>query len=113
MSTKPTAIERFISTATIAELEAAIASATERVVELREAAQAELKAKLSEMASDAGFSIDTLFKVKAGQTASKVPAKYRDPENTKNTWGGRGRKPKWFLDAIAGGKTDTEMLINK
>ena len=26
----------------------------------------------------------------------KLPAKYRDPENPRNSWAGRGKKPKWL-----------------
>ena len=39
-------------------------------------------------------------------TASKV--KYRDEAG--NTWSGHGRRPKWFIDAVAGGKTPEQLL---
>jgi len=40
------------------------------------------------------------------KTASKV--KYRDEAG--NTWSGHGRRPKWFTDAVAGGKTPEQLL---
>jgi len=27
------------------------------------------------------------------------------------TWGGQGRRPKWFVDAVAAGRTPEEMLV--
>ncbi|MBA3598662.1 MAG: H-NS histone family protein [Methylibium sp.] len=40
-----------------------------------------------------------------GKRASKV--KYRDDAG--NSWSGHGRRPKWFLDALASGKTAQDM----
>lgn len=34
--------------------------------------------------------------------------KYRDDEG--NTWSGHGRRPQWFLQAIASGKTAADLL---
>ncbi len=36
-------------------------------------------------------------------TKSKVPAKYRNPDNSSETWSGRGRSPKWFESAVRRG----------
>lgn len=38
--------------------------------------------------------------------ASKV--KYRDDAG--NSWSGHGRRPRWFLDALAGGKSAQDLL---
>jgi DNA-binding protein H-NS len=43
---------------------------------------------------------------RAKTTASKV--KYRDEAG--NTWSGHGRRPKWFIDAVAGGKSPEQLL---
>ncbi len=70
-----------------------------------------LKAKAKEM----GFSLDDLTggaaadkpkaQSKRKASAKKKPAAaYRDPENPKNTYGGRGPRPKWLKDALASGK---------
>jgi DNA-binding protein H-NS len=34
----------------------------------------------------------------------KVAPKYRNPENPKETWAGRGLKPRWLTAAIKGGQ---------
>ena len=73
--------------------------------ELREKAEA-LKAA-ERAAADFGYSLDELrdmsSKRKSGASASKSPAKYRNPANPDETWSGRGRKPDWFHEAMASG----------
>jgi len=43
---------------------------------------------------------------------SKLPPKYKNPE-TGATWSGRGRPPRWIVDAEAAGHTRDEFLIEK
>jgi len=43
--------------------------------------------------------------------ASKVAAKYRDPENKRNTWSGRGRMPLWLAQKTKHGRSVTDFLI--
>jgi DNA-binding protein H-NS len=33
-----------------------------------------------------------------------LPAKYRNPNNGKETWAGRGNRPRWVVAALKGGK---------
>ena len=47
-------------------------------------------------------------KPKASRRKKGSVARYQDGAG--NTWSGRGRKPKWFTDALASGKTADEML---
>jgi len=42
-----------------------------------------------------------------------VPAKYRNPDNTAETWAGRGRKPKWIEEKLAQGRTLDDLLISR
>lgn len=42
----------------------------------------------------------------------KVPAgTYADPKNPDKKWNAHGRKPQWFIDALADGKTMEQMLV--
>ena len=34
----------------------------------------------------------------------KLPARYRNPKNRKETWAGRGHRPRWLVAALKGGK---------
>lgn len=56
-------------------------------------------------------SVPAVFTRKKKARSSKAPgiAKYGD--GTGNTWTGNGKRPKWFLDAIASGKTTEDLLI--
>src|SRR5690606_14521356 len=45
------------------------------------------------------------------QKQGKVPPKYRDPENRRNTWSGRGRMPRWLADTVRRGARVTDYLI--
>jgi DNA-binding protein H-NS len=34
----------------------------------------------------------------------KLPPRYRNPKNRKETWAGRGNRPRWLVAALKGGK---------
>jgi DNA-binding protein H-NS len=38
-------------------------------------------------------------------------AKYANPANKSATWSGRGRKPRWFSEALAKGKKPEDLSI--
>ena len=53
---------------------------------------------------------------KPKRKAPKKPAargkpKYANPDDRKQTWTGKGRKPDWFNAALAAGKTPTDMAL--
>ena len=63
-----------------------------------------------------GVSVDELLSSKAGKAAGgKGKAKgkdkggegaqYRHPDDPSKTWSGRGRRPAWVAEALAGGRT--------
>ncbi len=76
----------------------------------RQEEHASLREKLSKMAADAGFRLETVLE--AGNSKSKrsgkpttVPVKYRDPANPEtNTWSGRGRPARWIAAYLKAGK---------
>lgn len=72
-------------------------------------AMAELEAK----ARDLGFSLEQLLGVSTTEKRIRAKAgpKYAHPENPEMTWSGRGRKPSWFEEALASGKTAEDMLL--
>jgi DNA-binding protein H-NS len=73
------------------------AERNERKVALEEAAKA---------AAKFGYSLSDLVDAKSTSKAgkSKLPAKYRNPENPEQTWSGRGRRPQWVNSAIEEGR---------
>lgn len=63
--------------------------------------------KIKSIAAEYGLSADELKTLTAankvaGKRGSVAP-KYRDPNDTNNTWTGRGRKPKWVEAYLATG----------
>lgn len=59
------------------------------------------------LAESKGFKLEELLGKKA---TSSIP-KYQNPENPKETWTGKGRKPKWFIAQVEAGKDPKELLF--
>ncbi|MEY2169833.1 MULTISPECIES: H-NS histone family protein [unclassified Rhodanobacter] len=77
----------------------------EKVVKLREKVHALIKAE--------GYSFDDIFGGARGKRRSggTVPPKYRNPANAEQTWSGRGKRPRWFNEALKAGKKEKDLLI--
>ena len=73
--------------------------------------KAEAHAKVEAFARDLGYSLAELVGTEMKTARAPVSAKYRHPENPSLTWSGRGRKPQWFVEALAGGKMAEDMAI--
>lgn len=69
----------------------------------RERDRSEAKQKLAALAEDYGFTVNELFSSAGRGRGSKVAVKYRNPDNSSETWTGRGRKPKWLSAKLAKG----------
>ncbi len=68
-------------------------------------------AELEEKAKALGFSLAELTGATAGRKRSPSVAKYANPANSADTWSGRGRKPRWFSEALAKGKKPEDLAI--
>ncbi len=69
-------------------------------------------AELEEKARDLGFSsLAELTGAPATRKRSAVAPKYANPADRSQTWSGRGRKPGWFNDALAAGKSPDDLAI--
>jgi DNA-binding protein H-NS len=55
------------------------------------------------IAQSVGLTVDQLLNGKPTKAVKKVPAQYQNPKNSAEQWTGRGRKPRWIVDAIEGG----------
>lgn len=95
-------------------------------------ARKDLLKKVQKLAAEAGVSMDELMareaaeapkkkvstrggarkaKAKSATAGVKVPVKYRHPENTDLAWTGRGRKPKWVEEWLAGGGSLEQVAV--
>lgn len=69
-------------------------------------------AELDEKAKSMGFS-SLAELMGTAPTRKRAPAapKYVNPANASDTWSGRGRKPRWFVEALSKGKRAEDMAI--
>jgi DNA-binding protein H-NS len=88
-----------------AQVEAAI---SERLQSRRQ----ELEAELSKLDEYAGGSRRGRPSRRGGPRGAVAP-KYRNPENSAETWAGRGLKPRWLVAAMKGGKKQEDFAIGR
>ena len=74
--------------------------------------KAEARAKVEALARDLGYTLAELVGTETKTYRAPAAAKYRHPENPALTWSGRGRKPQWFVEALAAGKTAENLAIS-
>lgn len=67
--------------------------------------------ELEEKARQMGFTLAELTGTVAVRKRSPAVAKYANPADASETWSGRGRKPRWFVAALASGKKPDHMAI--
>ena len=72
-----------------------------KVIEQRRA----IESKLAKLGSFQGGA------TRRGAGTGKIPPKYRNPDNDKEIWTGRGLKPLWLAAAIKAGKNLDDFLI--
>jgi len=108
---------------TLAELDELLAAAARRKKVLaRRRPIAVVRAELTALAASCGYAIEELLGQPPMQNLSaavtrrkrrsgKVAAKYRDPENKRNTWSGRGRMPLWLAYHVKRGRAAADYLI--
>lgn len=111
-----------IDTLTPRALDAFIAAAEKRRALLaRRREISVVRADLAAVARKHGYSIEELF---GAETAGAAPAKratrrkpgkaavkYRDPQNRRNTWSGRGRMPLWLVSKTRQGLSAADFLV--
>ena len=91
-----------------------INKAQERQTELRKEKVVKLREKVHAMIKAEGYSFDDIFggsRGKAKRSTGTVAPKYRNPGNAEQTWSGRGKRPRWFNDALAAGKKEKDLAI--
>jgi len=83
---------------------------------------ASVRRKAIALAAQHGYTIEELYgdgavaavagkKRASRRKTGKVAPKYRDPDNKRNTWSGRGRMPRWLAQKTKHGRSVTDFLI--
>jgi len=68
-------------------------------------------AELEDRARALGFTLPELLGVASVKKRAPASAKYANPANAADTWSGRGRKPRWFVEALQAGKSVEELMV--
>ncbi|MET4676754.1 MULTISPECIES: H-NS histone family protein [unclassified Luteibacter] len=95
------------------QLSELIAKAQSRQNEMRKDRISDLRDKINGMIKAEGLTFDEVFGVRAPKsrrTGTSVAAKYRNPDDAEQTWSGRGKRPRWFNDALKAGKKESDLL---
>lgn len=111
-----------------AQLEALLRAALkEKKRKLKRKPVAKVRALLEKAAKASGYSVAELFATALPSAARKtarlrkgvapktkgvkVAPKYQNPVDASQTWTGRGRQPRWVVDALAAGTTLDSLRI--
>ena len=97
------------------QLEDLIQRAARRKEEIASESVQKVRDRVLKLISDEGLTFEQVFggrrtRAKA-KTVNKVKPKYRNPADPSQTWAGRGKRPRWFADALAAGKKEKDLLI--
>lgn len=90
------------------ELQSQVAKA---IADFEERRKRQAIAELEEKAKAMGFSLAELTGAVKTRKRSPSVAKYANPADKSDTWSGRGRKPRWFSEALAKGKKPEDLAI--
>jgi DNA-binding protein H-NS len=92
-----------------------INKAQARQSELRKEKVGKLREKIHALIKAEGYSFEDIFGgARAGKTrrsGGTVAPKYRNPANPEQMWSGRGKRPRWFSDALKAGKKEKDLAI--
>ncbi len=101
-----------ISNLTRDELEDLKVQIDKRRVDIEKEQKIAALAEMREIAKRHGVSLEEMVQMASANASptGQLP-KYRHPENPKNTWTGRGRKPKWLVEALEAGADLEEFAI--
>ncbi len=68
-------------------------------------------AEMEEIARAKGYSLAELTGAPTTRKTTASVAKYANPANHADTWSGRGRKPGWFIKAMAAGRKPEDLAL--
>lgn len=104
-----------LSTLSHAELQALIKHAEAQMESARKNQVHEVRAKIDAILTNAKLTLDEVYPRRGGKgakgTKAPVAPKYRNPNDSNQTWSGRGKRPVWFNDALKKRGVTAESLL--
>ena len=98
-----------LDTLSVAELDKLKYSVEHAINNRKQTELVDVRRKLDELVENSGFTLQEILEAKS--VRKPVQPKYRNPENSENTWTGRGRRPVWVEQSLSAGKTLEDLLI--
>ena len=100
-----------LNSLTLADLKQLQKDVAKAIAGFEDRKKSEARAALEAQAKELGYTLAELVGPPVVQVRAAASPKYRHPENAAVTWSGRGRRPHWFIDAIAAGKTEESLAV--
>ena len=73
--------------------------------------KADLRKQMEALAEKSGFTFDEVVTGSKASKKAKVKPKYANPNDSAQTWTGRGRRPKWVEAELSSGTDIDDLLI--
>jgi DNA-binding protein H-NS len=96
------------------QLSELINKAQARQNELRKEKVGKLREKVLALIKAEGYAFEDIFggaRATTKRRGGTVAPKYRNPADPEQTWSGRGKRPRWFNDALKAGKKEKDLAI--
>ena len=90
---------------TIEELRQLVGKIEEEIERRRAADRVRILEQAAALAEQYGVSAEEFLGQPVKKRRARASVKYRNPDNPKDEWAGRGKKPAWVEEALAAGKT--------
>lgn len=95
------------------ELKKLIADAQKEIKRKEKSKVRDIRSEMEKLASNVGMTAEQVINYDRSSKAASKPGvpRYQNPDNSKQTWTGRGKRPKWYLEALSKGITPEQMEI--
>lgn len=100
-----------INSLSLKELKDLQAQVAKAIATFEDRKKKEALVELQEIARAKGFTLEELTGVSVVRRRAPASAKYANPANKSDTWSGRGRKPRWFIEALAAGMQPEDLAV--
>jgi len=100
-----------VNSLSLKELKDLQAQVVRAIATFEDRAKRVVAAELEELAKARGFSLSELATLGVVRKRAASTAKYANPADASQTWSGRGRKPRWYIDAVASGKSPADLEV--
>lgn len=98
-----------LSKLSLEELQTLARDIETEIVTRREADRERVLSQMRELAASLGLTLEEV--VKGERNRGTIAAKYRHPANPALTWSGRGKRPAWVNEALAGGMSMDDLAV--